>query len=166
MGRNARAMWMAVGDTLLLDVLVVSEFGGYQACSYRCSPTFLQVPTMEIGTQDVAERITAFVLFSYGRKIQRLAGIVAIAPIKDFTLVEDDWLLLCLGSDVLLEGLEFLIGHQRKDVSDGVEFVFSLGGGCGGSAHRVLPSTIACKASSHSERSQRLELGPTFTGLG
>src|SRR5262249_49507913 len=150
-----------------------------QLSSYRCSLTFVQVPPMDVGTDHKRNRIGA----CWQRpgvywKAKLLAGNVAISAVKDFALVDDDLLSQLVGPDIILELLEFLTLHQRKDVGDGMEFVLllplveitgrrsrsGLVGFCGGH-DTPLPSTIACNAASHSLRSHRLE-PPIFTGLG
>src|SRR6516164_8044394 len=137
---------------------------------------------MQIGTQYKANRIITVVPFGVYEKAKLLAGVVAISAIKDFALVDDDWLSQLVDLDILPKAFEFVTHHQRKHVGDGMEFVLLLlwwlllaleftGSRSSGrlvsfeSAHDCLPSTIACNAASHSLKSHRLD-PPIFTGFG
>src|SRR5262249_48344829 len=52
------------------------------------------------------------------------ASTIAVAPVKDLALVENNRLALAIRLDVRYERIKLLAFHQREDVSERVEFEY------------------------------------------
>jgi len=85
---------------------------------------------MEVAAQDQLSRGARIALEPHhaGLPGELPAGPVAVQPIEDLALVQDDRLLLPLLADVLLEGGELGLAHGREHQGKLVGFVGGHGG--------------------------------------